>query len=105
MWRPLGVFLYDWWPTRNEARLSDRLAVMPIRIRYANAIFVRTGGFNTSVVVGVARYGQAVIDPHGECATIQYPDEDQVYVVLEGSGSVQYDLMFIGDSVGFNPGG
>ena len=37
MWRPLEVFLYDWWPIRNEARLSDRLAVMPIRIRYATA--------------------------------------------------------------------
>jgi len=37
MWRPLEVFLYDWWPIQNEARLSDRLAVMPIRIRYANA--------------------------------------------------------------------
>ena len=37
MWRPLEVFLYDWWPVRNEARLSDRLAAMPVRIRYANA--------------------------------------------------------------------
>ena len=35
MWRPLEVFLYDWWPIRNEARLSDRLAAMPVRIRYA----------------------------------------------------------------------
>lgn len=30
--RPLEVFLYDWWPIRKEARLSDRLAVMPVRI-------------------------------------------------------------------------
>jgi len=37
MWRPLEVFLYDWWPMRNEARLSDRLASMPVRIRYMNA--------------------------------------------------------------------
>ena len=37
MWRPLEVFLYDWWPIRNEARLSDRLAAMPVRIRYTNA--------------------------------------------------------------------
>lgn len=37
MWRPLEVFLYDWWPIRNEARLSDRLSAMPVRIRYANA--------------------------------------------------------------------
>lgn len=36
MWRPLEVFPYDWWPIRNEARLSDRLAAMPVRIRYAN---------------------------------------------------------------------
>jgi len=34
MWRPLEIFLYDWWPIRNEARLSDRLAAMPVRIRY-----------------------------------------------------------------------
>ena len=37
MWRPLEVFLYDWWPIRQEARLSDRLAAMPVRIQYANA--------------------------------------------------------------------
>jgi hypothetical protein len=37
MWRPLEVFLYDWWPIRNEARLFDRLAAMPLRIRYATA--------------------------------------------------------------------
>jgi hypothetical protein len=37
MWRPLEIFLYDWWPIRNEARLSDRLASMPVRIQYLNA--------------------------------------------------------------------
>jgi hypothetical protein len=37
MWRPLEVFLYDWWPIRDEARLSDRLASMPVQIRYLNA--------------------------------------------------------------------
>jgi hypothetical protein len=35
MWRPLEVFLYDWWPIRSEARLFDRLARMPVRIRCA----------------------------------------------------------------------
>src|SRR6202030_4055783 len=37
MWRPLEIYLYDWWPLRSESRLSDRLAAMPVRIRYANA--------------------------------------------------------------------
>jgi mannose-6-phosphate isomerase-like protein (cupin superfamily) len=48
------------------------------------------GDSDTSVVVGVARYGETVIDPNGECAPVQYPGEDQVYVVLDGSGSVKY---------------
>lgn len=32
MWRPLEVFLYDWWPIRAEARLFDRLSTMTVRI-------------------------------------------------------------------------
>jgi hypothetical protein len=34
MWRPLEIFLYDWWPIRNEAKNFDRLAAMSIRIQY-----------------------------------------------------------------------
>lgn len=34
MWRPLEIFLYDWWPIRQEARLDDRLSAMPARIVY-----------------------------------------------------------------------
>ena len=34
MWRPLEVFLYDWWPIREEARLLVRLSAMPVRIVY-----------------------------------------------------------------------
>jgi hypothetical protein len=34
MWRPIEVFLYDWWPIRAEARNFDRLSVMPVRILY-----------------------------------------------------------------------
>jgi hypothetical protein len=35
MWRPLEIFLYDWWPIRAEARLFDRLSTMPIRLVYS----------------------------------------------------------------------
>lgn len=37
MWRPLEVFLYDWWPIRSERLLFDRLAAMPVRISYTAA--------------------------------------------------------------------
>jgi hypothetical protein len=31
LWRPLEIFLYDWWPIRAEAKLFDRLSVMQVR--------------------------------------------------------------------------
>jgi hypothetical protein len=37
MWRPLEIFLYDWWPIRGEARLFDRLSAMSVRIVYTSA--------------------------------------------------------------------
>ncbi|HEX7281515.1 MAG TPA: hypothetical protein VF239_05630 [Vicinamibacterales bacterium] len=33
MWRPLEVFLYDWWPIRADARLYDRLSAMTVKVR------------------------------------------------------------------------
>jgi hypothetical protein len=32
MWRPLEIFLYDWWPIRREARLYDRLAGLTVSV-------------------------------------------------------------------------
>jgi hypothetical protein len=32
LWRPLEIFLYDWWPIRAEARLYDRLGAADVRV-------------------------------------------------------------------------
>jgi len=32
MWRPLEILLYDWWPLLADARLCDRLSVMPVEV-------------------------------------------------------------------------
>jgi len=32
MWRPLEVFLYDWWPVRDECRVLARLARMKVSL-------------------------------------------------------------------------
>jgi hypothetical protein len=37
LWRPLEIFLYDWWPVRWEARLQDRLGEMDVRLVDAGA--------------------------------------------------------------------
>jgi mannose-6-phosphate isomerase-like protein (cupin superfamily) len=48
------------------------------------------GDSDTSVVVGIARYGEVIVDPNGACASGVNPEEDQVYVVLDGAGSFKY---------------
>lgn len=35
MWRPLELYLYDWWPIRADQRLFERLACMPVRLNLA----------------------------------------------------------------------
>jgi hypothetical protein len=32
MWRPLEIFLYDWWPIAGERRLNDRLSRITVRV-------------------------------------------------------------------------
>ncbi len=32
MWRPLEIYLYDWWPLRDEWRLLERLARMHVTL-------------------------------------------------------------------------
>jgi hypothetical protein len=36
MWRPLQMFLYDWWPIKHQSRLYAKLATMPIIVRQAS---------------------------------------------------------------------
>jgi len=31
LWRPMEIFLYDWWPLRSEIRLYERLVRMPVK--------------------------------------------------------------------------
>ncbi|MDO9069559.1 MAG: hypothetical protein Q7W05_14045 [Deltaproteobacteria bacterium] len=35
MWRPLEIFLYDWWPILSDQRLMERLARMKVRLNLA----------------------------------------------------------------------
>lgn len=32
MWRPLEIYLYDWWPVRSDLRLLQRLGRMSVRL-------------------------------------------------------------------------
>ncbi len=44
----------------------------------------------TQIVRSVARFGEVTVDPRGGCADVVYAREEQIYVILEGSGVLQY---------------
>lgn len=33
MWRPMEVYLYDWWPLRRRGRTYDKLSRMPVQVQ------------------------------------------------------------------------
>jgi hypothetical protein len=33
MWRPLEIFLYEWWPIRRRARILAKLATIPVTVQ------------------------------------------------------------------------
>jgi len=33
MWRPIQIFLYEWWPIRHNCRIFAKLSTMPVELR------------------------------------------------------------------------
>lgn len=48
------------------------------------------GDKDTSIVKGVARYGEITVDRAGASAGVSYPREEQVYYIAQGQGALLY---------------
>ncbi len=48
------------------------------------------GDPDEKLLKGIARFGEMVVQPGGASAKVSRPDEEQVYVVLEGGGELLY---------------
>jgi hypothetical protein len=33
MWRPMEIYLYDWWPLLRRQRILKKLSRMPVEVR------------------------------------------------------------------------
>ncbi len=49
------------------------------------------GDADAGKLQGVARYGELTVRPRGATALVSYPAEEQIYYVLDGSGTLLYD--------------
>lgn len=43
MWRPMEIFLYDWWPIAAHIRLLDRLATMQVQLVALHPVVAAAG--------------------------------------------------------------
>jgi mannose-6-phosphate isomerase-like protein (cupin superfamily) len=48
------------------------------------------GDTQASQLKGIARYGELTVEPGGVSAIVSYPNEEQIYFILEGTGTLLY---------------
>ena len=40
MWKPMEIYLYDWWPLRRRGQVFDKLSRMPVEVRKRDSRFL-----------------------------------------------------------------
>jgi mannose-6-phosphate isomerase-like protein (cupin superfamily) len=48
------------------------------------------GDSDSAVPKSVVRFGQLTVAPHGNCQPVEYPREEELYFVRDGSGTLHY---------------
>ncbi len=78
-------------PTFLGRRLDD-VAAAPSDLTTSSCrfrpLFVAGDG---GIVRGVTRFGQLVVDAGGQSATVARPDDEEVYLLVEGAGTLSFD--------------
>jgi mannose-6-phosphate isomerase-like protein (cupin superfamily) len=76
------------------SRRMDQLSAVKSTLSTSSCRYYPAFGEGTSSassLAGITRFGRIEVDANGGCASISAPKEDQVYVVLSGSGTTSYD--------------
>jgi mannose-6-phosphate isomerase-like protein (cupin superfamily) len=56
------------------------------------------------ILKGIARFGEMTVDPGGESARVSYPDEEQIYFVLDGAATLDSQPIRKHDFLYLRPG-
>jgi mannose-6-phosphate isomerase-like protein (cupin superfamily) len=51
------------------------------------------GDTGPRILRGVVRFAELTVDPGGSSSLVSYPEEEQIYFVLEGRGALLYDTL------------
>jgi mannose-6-phosphate isomerase-like protein (cupin superfamily) len=86
------------WLHRNLNTAGERKADITTSTCHYKALFGE-GDADHSALAGIARYGEATVDPHGRCSPVERPGEDDILVVLDGTAAATYGT----ENVSLNP--
>ena len=74
---------------RSVAELSAKTSDLTAAGSRYKPIF-GAGTPDGAILRGIARYGELTVDAGASSAQVSYPDEEQVYMILDGAGVVAY---------------
>jgi mannose-6-phosphate isomerase-like protein (cupin superfamily) len=77
------------WLHRYVPELSEtQVGLTSASCRY-RAVFGEGDKENRSLQT-VTRFGEVTLDPHGNCQTVSYDRQEEIYFVVEGAGALHY---------------
>lgn len=77
------------WLYRDVSALPERQIDLSSKSCHYIPIFGE-GDAESKVPKSVARFGELTVAPHGNCQTVEYPREEELYFILAGSGILHY---------------
>jgi mannose-6-phosphate isomerase-like protein (cupin superfamily) len=78
------------WLHRYVAELAETKADLSSQSCHYRAIFGEGDKDNRSLQT-VARFGEVTLDAHGNCRTVGYERQEEIYFVVEGAGLLHYE--------------
>jgi len=77
------------WLHRYVPQLAETTVGLTSETCHYRAIFGE-GDKENRVLQSVSRFGQAILDAHGNCQVVLYDRQEEIYFVIEGQGVLHY---------------
>jgi mannose-6-phosphate isomerase-like protein (cupin superfamily) len=77
------------WLHRYVPNVSETKTDLSSPTCHSKVIF-GAGDKDARTLQSVSRFTEVTVDPHGDCANVAYDDEEEIYFVLEGTGTLRY---------------
>jgi mannose-6-phosphate isomerase-like protein (cupin superfamily) len=77
------------WLHRYVPQLSETKADLSTESCRYKPIF-GAGDADNRILRSISRFAEVTVDAHGNCQSVLYPREEEIYFVLQGTGTLQY---------------